>query len=126
MPAQKLVIVLALADPERPGQVTPALFQAAVAAAMEHEVEVVCTGAAARLMRAGIAAAQAAGPGHSGTLHDLIRQAHEAGARFLACTAQLELSGRGDDPLIPECAGFVGAAYIVEQALAEGVRILTY
>jgi len=103
------------------------LSQAAVAAAMDYEVEVICTGAAGRLMGKGVAAALPARPGASMTVHDLICQAHEAGARFFACPANLEASGIGKDDLIAECVGLVGSAYMIEQVMErDDVRVLTY
>ena len=65
-------------------------------------------------------------PGAAKTVYDFIKDAHEAGAKFYACSGNLELFDMRKDELIPECAGVVGAAYIVSQVMEDDVRVLTY
>jgi predicted peroxiredoxin len=49
--ARKLVIVLINTDPRNGEELGAPFFQAAVAAAMDYEVEVICAGTAGRLMK---------------------------------------------------------------------------
>lgn len=123
---RRLTIILINSDPRNPAELGAPLYQAAVAAAMDYEVEVICTGAAGALMRRGAAAAIEIKPGSGNTVYDFIRDAHGHGVRFLACTTNLDLHGFGADDLIPECAGMVGAAYMVERAMDDQTRVLTY
>ena len=51
---QKLLIVLVNTDPRNHEELGSPFFQAAVAAAMDFEVEVVCTATAGRLMQRGV------------------------------------------------------------------------
>ncbi|QQS14665.1 MAG: DsrE/DsrF/DrsH-like family protein [Rhodospirillales bacterium] len=124
--ANRLTIIMINSDPRNPAELGAPLYQAAVAAAMDYKVEVICTGAAGRLMARGVAAGIEVKAGSGRTVHDFIREAHGHGARFLACAANLDMLGIDRDELIPECAGLVGAAYMVEAAMADDTRVLTY
>ena len=53
--ADKLIIVMMNSDPANPSELGAPFFQAAVAAAMEYEVEVLLTGRAGELARKGVA-----------------------------------------------------------------------
>jgi len=57
---------------------------------------------------------------------DWIREAHGAGARFWACPANLELSGKSESDLIPECSGMMGAASMIQDIMDGKCRVLTY
>src|SRR5512139_295459 len=107
--AKKLMIVLLNTDPANPAEVVAPLFQATVAAAMAYEVEVVLTGRAAELARINIADTLRP-QGDTKTVHDLIVEAHEAGAIFKICTPTM---GVWNEPLIPEIEETVGGAYVI-------------
>ena len=51
--AKKLLIVMANTDPRNGEELGAPIFQASVAAAMDYEVEVICTATAGRLMKKG-------------------------------------------------------------------------
>jgi predicted peroxiredoxin len=123
---RKLIIVLINTDPRNGEELGAPFFQAAVAAAMDYEVEVICAGTAGRLMKRGVAEALTVKPGADRTVHDFIRDAHAAGARFFACSANLELFDMTEDDLIPECAGLVGWANMIAQVMEDDCRVLTY
>ncbi|MEK9679389.1 MAG: hypothetical protein VW169_13500 [Rhodospirillaceae bacterium] len=53
--AEKLMIMMVNTDPSNGEELGAPLFQATVAAAMEYEVEVVCTATAGKLMKKGVA-----------------------------------------------------------------------
>lgn len=124
--AVKLLIVLVNTDPRKVEEVASALSQAAVAAAMDFAVEVICTAAGARLMKRGFAQELTLKPGAPRTVYDLIKDAHEAGAKFLACSGNLDLFAMTEADLIPECSGFVGSAYLIGEAMSDDCRVLTY
>ena len=123
---QKLLIVLANTDPRNPEELGSPFFQAAVAAAMDFEVEVVCTATAGRLMQRGVAEGLTVKSGANKSVYDFIKDAHELGAKFYACAGNLELFGINESELIPECAGMVGTAYLIDRVMSDEYRVLTY
>lgn len=125
--ARKLVIILVNTDPRNGEELGAPFFQASVAAAMDYEVEVICTATAGRLMRRDVAASLVVKPGSPKTVYDFIKDAHEAGVKFLCCSPNLDLFDMTEADLIPECAGIVGGAYLVEQVMEhDDTRVLSY
>ena len=125
--ARKLVIILVNTDPRNGEELGAPFFQASVAAAMDYEVEVVSTATSGRLMKRGVAESLVVKPGSSKTVHDFIRDAHEAGVKFLCCSPNLDLFDMTEADLIPECAGIVGGAYVIEELMEnDDTRVLTY
>lgn len=124
--AGRLLIVLVNTDPRNPEELGAPFYHAATAAAMDIEVDVVCTATAGRLMRRGVAEALHVKAGSGKSVHDWIRDAHELGARFWACPANLELFGMAESELIPECSGLMGAATMLGIVMEDGTKVLTY
>ncbi len=124
--AKKLIIVLVNTDPRNGEELGAPFVQAAVAAAMNYEVEVICMATAGKLMRRGVAEALVVKPGAAKTVYDFIKEAHEHGAKFFACPGNLDLFDMTAEDLIPECAGFIGSAHLIVQAMEDDVRVLTY
>lgn len=124
--AHKLLIVLVNTDPRNAEELGSPFFQAAVAAAMDFEVEVICTATAGRLMRRGVAELLSVKSGSEKTVYDFIKDAHAAGVKFYACSGNLDLFDMTEADLIPECSGLVGSAYIIDRAMNDDYRVLTY
>lgn len=124
--AKKLVIVMANSDPRNGEELGAPFFQASVAAAMEYEVEVVCTATAGALMRKGVAENLVVKPGSPKSVYDFIKDAHEAGVKFFCCSPNLDLFNMTADDLIPECAGIVGGAYLIEEIMESNCKVLSY
>jgi predicted peroxiredoxin len=124
--AKKLIIVMVNSDPRNGEELGAPFHQAAAAAALDYEVQVVMMATAGRLLKKGVAADLTIKPGGAVTVYDLMRQAHEAGARFYGCSANLELFDMTESDLIPECAGLIGSANLMRQVMEEDVRVLTY
>jgi predicted peroxiredoxin len=125
--ARKLVIIMVNTDPRNGEELGAPFFQASVAAAMEYEVEVVCTATAGRLMKRGVAENLVVKRGSPKTVYDFIKDAHEAGVKFLCCSPNLDLFDMTEADLIPECAGIVGGAYVIEEIMENNeTRVLTY
>ncbi len=125
--ARKLVIVMVNTDPRNGEELGAPFFQASVAAAMDYEVEVICTATSGQLMKKGVAEALVVKPGSPKTVYDFIKEAHEAGVKFYCCSPNLDLFDMTEQDLIPECAGIVGGAYLIERVMEEDdVRVLTY
>jgi predicted peroxiredoxin len=124
--AKRLLIVLVNTDPRNGEELGAPFYHAAVAAAMDHEVDVICTATAGRLLQRGVAETLTVKPGSPRSVLDFIRDAHAAGARLWACPANLDLFDITEADLIPECSGLMGAAAMMERVMADDVRVLTY
>lgn len=124
--ADKLIIVMANTDPRNGEELGAPIFQATVAAAMEYEVDVICTATAGRLMKKGVAETLVVKPGSPKTVYDFIKDAHDAGARFYCCSPNLDLFDMTEEDLIPECSGIVGGAYLVEEVMENDCKVMTY
>lgn len=126
MTGRRLLIVLVNTDPRNPEELGAPFYHAAVAAAMDYEVDVVCAATAGKLMIRGVAEALHVKSGHEMTVLDWIRQAHEHGARLWACPANLDLFDVRQEDLIDECAGLMGAATMIRGIMDGDCRVLTY
>jgi len=124
--ADKLVIIMVNTDPRNGEELGAPFFQATVAAAMDYEVEVVCTATAGRLMKKGVAESLRVKPGSPKTVYDFIKDAHGAGVKFYCCSPNLDLFDMNEADLIPECAGIVGGAHVIEQVMEGECKVLTY
>jgi len=124
--SSKLLIVLVNTDPRNVEELGAPFYHAAVAAAMDYEVDVVCTASAGRLMMKGIAEKLRIKENDPTTVYDWIKEAHGQGARFWACPANLELFSIAESDLIPECKGLMGAATMIQGIMDGECRVLTY
>lgn len=123
---RRLVVVLLNTDPRNVEELAAPFYYAAVAAAMDHEVDVLCTATAGKLLFKGVAEKLHVKPGDPKTVYDWIKEAHDHGARFWACPANLELFDKGDDDLIAECSGMMGAATMIQTIMDDECRVLTF
>ncbi len=125
--AKKLVIIMANTDPRNGEELGAPIFQATVAAAMEYDVEMICTATSGRLMKKGVAENLVVKAGSPKTVYDFIKDAHDAGVKFYCCSPNLDLFDMTKDDLIPECEGIVGGAYLIEQIMEDDdCRVMTY
>jgi len=124
--SNRLLIVLVNTDPRNVEELGAPFYHAAVAAAMDYEVDVVCTASAGKLMIKGIAEELYLKDGDRRTAYDWIREAHGQGARLWACPANLQLQDMKESDLIPECAGLMGAATMIQKIMDGEYRVLTY
>jgi uncharacterized protein len=123
---RRLLIVLMNTDPRNVEELGAPFYYAAVAAAMDHEVDVLCTATAGKLMLKGVAEALYVKPDDPKTVYDWIKEAHDQGARFWACPANLELFDKSEADLIPECSGLMGAAAMIQDIMDGECRVLTF
>lgn len=123
---KKLIIVLVNTDARNPEELGAPFYHAAIAAAMDYEVDVICAATAGKLMRKGVAAAIEIKPGSGKTAYDWIRDAHANGARFWACPANLALFDMTEADLVPECSGLMGASVMMQSIMSDDCRVLTY
>ena len=124
--AKKLVIIMANTDPRNGEELGAPIFQASVAAAMDYEVEVICTATSGRLMKKGVAQGLVVKPGSPKTVYDFIKDAHEAGVKFYCCSPNLDLFDMTKEDLIPECDGIIGGACLIERVMEDDSEVLTY
>ena len=125
--AEKLVIMMVNSDPANGEELGAPIFQATVAAAMEYEVDVICTATAGKLMKKGIADNLFVKEGSDKSVYDFIKDAHDAGVKFYCCSPNLDLFDMTPDDLIPECEGIVGGAYVIERVMEEEeTKVLSY
>ena len=106
-------LLVAIGDPVRAGQ---GLVE------VESEKATLEVPAAA----AGVVTALHVKPGEPKTVYDWIREARAHGARFWACPANLDLFGKSERDLIPECSGLMGAAAVIEAVMNDHGKVLTF
>ena len=121
--AGQLLIVMVNTDPTNAAELGAPFFQAAVAAAMDYEVEVVLTARAGELAKKGVAEKLFVKEGSDKSVYDVMKDAHEAGVHFKVCTPTLDLWG---NDLIPEIEETVGGAYVIQKAMDDDVVTFTY
>ncbi len=124
--ANKLFIMLQNTSPANPHQLGAPFFQAAAAATMDYEVEMVLTADAGLLMKKGFAENIRIIKGSPKTVYDFIKDAYDAGVVLKVCTPSLELNALAKDDLIPECSGIVGGAYVIEKTMDDDTKVLAY
>ena len=124
--SKRLLIVLMNTDPRNVEELGAPFHYAAVAAAMDHDVDVLCTATAGKLMLRGVAERLSVKPGDPKTVYDWIKEAHDQGARFWACPANLDLFDKTQSDLIPECKGLMGAAAMIQDIMEDECRVLTF
>jgi predicted peroxiredoxin len=123
---RKLVVVMANSDPRNPEELGTPLVHAAVAAAMDYEVDVVCAGTAGLLLKKGVAETLVVKRGAEKTVYDFIREAVALGVRFYACPMNLDLFDMRKEDLVPECRGLLGAAALIARIMEDDCRVLAY
>jgi predicted peroxiredoxin len=123
---QRLLILLVNTDPRNVEELGAPFYYAAVAAAMDYEVDVLCTATAGKLMFKGVAEKLIIKQSEAMTVYGWIKEAHGQGAKFWACPANLELFDKTEADLIPECSGVMGAAAMIQGVMDGTYRVLTF
>ena len=121
--SKKLLIVMSNADPLKPETCYAPLFQATIAAALSHEVEVIFTGVSVQLAIAGNAEKVEINLDTHSTLYDVIQEAYHAGVTFKACNTSLKMAA---EELIEEVEEKIGAAYLIAEAMDKNTVTFTY
>ena len=114
---------MANSDPDNAEELAAPLFQATVAAAMSHDVEIIFTGQAGVLATRGKAEKLELNRDTHRNIYDVIREAHQAGVVFKVCAPSLEIWGKD---LIPEVEEVIGAAHVVSEAMEDDTVTFTY
>ena len=111
------------ADPAKPETCYAPLFQATVAAALSHEVEVVLTGISGQLAIGDNAEKSEINMETHRTIYDIIKETYQAGVSFKACNTSLKMAG---EDMIEEVEEKVGAAYVVSESMDDNTVTYTY
>jgi predicted peroxiredoxin len=122
--ADRLVIVLWSAGPDRPVQAAAPFVYALAARALEIPVEIHFTSTSVRWLLAGVADAAYTDAGRTKTVAHYLREAKAAGVRLYACSMAMNEHGRGET-LVAECDGYAGAATVVTAAM-RGARTIVF
>ena len=94
---------------------------------MDYEVEMILTARAGELAKKGVAEKLFVKEGSPKSVYDFIKDAHEAGVKFYCCSPNLDLFDMKQEDLIPECAGIVGGAHLIEEVMEnEDCKVMTY
>ena len=127
MAKNKLLIVMANTDTRNGEELGAPIFQATVAASMDKEVTVICTATSGRLMKKGVAENLYVKAGSPKSVYEFIKDAHGAGVKFYCCSPNLDLFNMTKEDMIPECAGVVGGAWLIEAAMDDDdTVVMTY
>lgn len=124
--ADKVIIMLVNLNPDVPGTLGTPFFQAAVAAAMDMEVEIYFAARSTRLLLRDYAESIFPGEAREKTLYSFMQDAHEAGAKFYACAGAAAEHHLDENNTIPELDGVRGGAAFIGAAAEDGVITLTY
>lgn len=123
---KRLAILLWATSPDQAHLCNAPFFHAAVAAAMDCDVEIYFTGKAVNLLRKGVASSLPSGPRERETVHGFMRHAAEHGARFIACAAAMAEYGLTREELIDDSVEVGGAAAFVGRVLDPDWATLVY
>lgn len=121
-----LALMLWAADARAPERLAVPFVQAAVAAAMELQVEIYFTAASVELLVPGTAQALRTGPLSVKTIQDEMCAAVAQGAVLLACSEALAARGLETAPLISECSGRGGLVQFTARAADPRWRALVF
>ena len=123
--ADKLVIVLWSAGPERPALAAAPFVYALAARALEIEVDMHFTSSTVCWLLPGVADAAHTDAASTKTVGDFIREAKAAGVKLFACGMAMHEHAR-DEALISECDGHAGAATVVSETMSPRTRTLVF
>lgn len=122
----RIAFLLWAANAGQPHLCATPFFHAAVAAAMDAEVEMYFTNASVRLLAKGVAAALPSGPRKRDTVYAFMQRAAAQGAKFYACSQAMEEYGVSESDWIPEVTGVAGAAVYMARCMDDAWTTVTY
>ena len=122
----KLALLLWATTPDRPELCSMPFVYAAVAAAMDCEVEIHFTGPSVRLLVEGVAANLRSEPVNTKSVYSFMQDAAEHGARFLGCSMALREYLTDEDRKIAEFSGTAGAATFIMRNLDPEWRVMVF
>jgi predicted peroxiredoxin len=124
MNAGKLAILVWSVSADGPDLCVAPFVYALAAAALDCEVEIHFAGPAVALLREGVAERAVTAGGK--TVREFMREAANAGVRFLACSMAAHQHLPEGTRLVPELAGMAGATAFVDRVLDGEWRTLVF
>ena len=124
--AEKLAILLWSTSPERPDLAAAPFVYAAVAAAMDCQVEIHFAGPSVKLLLPGVAEVLHPGARADKSLYAFMQDAASMGARFLGCSMAMAEHLQLQPERIPEYAAAAGAGAFVSRTLDPAWRTLVF
>ncbi len=118
------VVIFVTSGPDTPQRCATPFYMATVAAAMDHEAELIFQIDGILLLKKGVAEGIVAKEGGK-TIKEFIRDAKEADVEMRVCSAALQLHDMTPDDLIEEGDCVLGAADMIEKGV-EGNMVLCY
>lgn len=123
--AQRVVILLWSAGPERPVQAAAPFVYALAARALDLEVEMHFASTAVKWLFDGVAEVAHTDEARTRTVADYLREVSAAGIPLYACSMALAEHRRGE-ALRTECSGVAGAAAAIAASVQPGSRALVF
>lgn len=123
---RQVAILLWSADLSAPHRVATPFVIAQAAAALEQEVEIYFTAQTVQLLTPRLAELDVGFGPQQRPLGEYLRDAHEVGARFYACSQALYAAGLTRHDLVPLCSGLGGAVQFMERAGDPAWRTLVF
>lgn len=124
--ATKLAILLWSTSDERPDLAAAPFVYAAVAGAMDCQVEIHFAGASVRLLLPGVAGQLRTSSSSDKTLYEFMQEAAGHGARFLGCSMAMSNHLAAVAERIPEYTAAAGAGAFVSRTLDLDWRTLVF
>ena len=124
--ATKLAILLWSTSDERPDLAAAPFVYAAVAGAMDCQVEIHFAGASVRLLLPGVAGQLRTSASSDKALYEFMQEAAGHGARFLGCSMAMANHLAGVAERIPEYSAAAGAGAFVSRTLDPDWRTLVF
>lgn len=124
--ADKLVMMLLTIDPDHPHTCGTPFFQAAVAAAMDMEVEIYFASRSVRLLINGVADKIYPSDNKLKSVYQFMCDAANLGVRFYACGGALQAYAVEPDMIIPECTGIAGGTAYISRVMDDAWRSISY
>ena len=123
---QKLAILLWRSSPDHPAECAGPFVYAAVAGAMDCEVEIHFSGKSVLLLTPGVAARLFPGKAEAKSIYEFMQEAATLGARFLGCSMAMNEHLPPGTACIPEYSGAAGAAAFIMRTLDPEWRTLVF
>lgn len=124
--ADKLVMMLLTIDPDHPHTCGTPFFQAAVAAAMDMEVEIYFASRSVRLLINGVADKIYPSDNKLKSVYQFMCDAANLGVRFYACGGALQAYAVEPEMIIPECSGIAGGTAYISRVMDDAWRSISY
>ncbi len=123
---RQVAILLWSADLSAPHRVATPFVMAQAAAALDQQVELYFTAQTVHLLTPRVASVEVGYGPQQRPLGAYLKDAHELGVHFYACSQAMYAAGLTRHDLVPECGGMGGAVQFMERAADPAWRTLVF